>query len=168
MDTYYLFLSLVFIKLNIFLPDFDLSRINSSLDLQGLILFGKPLWDWIALLVAPVLLTIFGLALQGILKRQDEIRRRLDELRSESNLQNASMRQYFDQIVSLIKNQDSISFTPKDYMLAKALTATLLKKLSPENKEEVLFFLTGQSEVLSGSRLRSRPSRIVYPGACEG
>ena len=28
--------------------------------------------------------------------------------------------------------------------------------------------LTGQSEVLSGSRLRSRPSRIVYPGVCEG
>ena len=29
-------------------------------------------------------------------------------------------------------------------------------------------FGTGQSEVLSGSRLRSRPSRIVYPGVCEG
>jgi tetratricopeptide (TPR) repeat protein len=27
---------------------------------------------------------------------------------------------------------------------------------------------SGQSEVLSGSRLRSRPSRIVYPGVCEG
>ena len=32
----------------------------------------------------------------------------------------------------------------------------------------LLKYWTGQSEVLSGSRLRSRPSRIVYPGVCEG
>ena len=29
-------------------------------------------------------------------------------------------------------------------------------------------YITGQSQVLLGSRFRSRPSRIVYPGVSEG
>ena len=119
------------------LPIFNLSELNNSLNLQNLILFGKPLWDWISLLGAPIILTIFGFTIQGILKQQDERRRKLDESINETYLQNEAIRQYLDQVMPLFSRIDS----KENFIAIKVLTTTALKRLNLEKREEILFFL---------------------------
>jgi hypothetical protein len=126
---------------------------------------GKPVWDWLQLLVVPLMLALITVVFtwqqnvrQNELEDQrTEAERRLEEQRT----QDAALQAYLDQMSTLLIEND-LRTAPGDSevrTLARARTLTVLSSLGPEDKPSVLQFLYE-----SGLILRQGPGTHVGPG----
>jgi hypothetical protein len=111
---------------------------------------GKPLWDWIGLLIVPfmlALITVLFTVLQEI--RQD----RIEDRRAESALeieeqraQDVALQDYRDQMGNLLVNKDRPLRQSKEgdevRTLARARTVTVLERMDPSRKGQIVRFLS--------------------------
>jgi uncharacterized protein YjbI with pentapeptide repeats len=116
---------------------------------------GKTLWDWLQLLSAlaiPVVLAGIGVWFTA---QQDARQLNIEEQRA----QDAALQAYLDQIGRLMLEKDlrNSEGDSEARTLAQARTLTVLRRLDPERKAEVVRFLGGADLV---QRLDERPPII--------
>jgi uncharacterized protein YjbI with pentapeptide repeats len=120
----------------------------------------KPLWEWLGLLIVPVVLAIGGYLFNS---SQNQATQRAAERRA----QNEAMQAYLDQIGQLLLEKDLRSSVENGggssgeaRVLARARTLSVLRTLNPERKTNVVLFLQ-EASVIQGSPLDSDPEPII-------
>jgi uncharacterized protein YjbI with pentapeptide repeats len=108
---------------------------------------GKTLWDWLQLLIVPVVLSLITVAFalwQDI--RQDQIENKRAKAERELAVQRAqdeALQAYFDQMSTLILEKDLRHADVRDEAptVARARTLAVLVRLDPSRKAAVIQFL---------------------------
>ena len=102
----------------------------------------KTIWDWLELLIVPLVLVLIGLVFSV---QQDARQQRFENERAESEreleeqrAQDLVLQAYLDQMSTLLLEDLG---NPKVRTLARARTLTVLRRLDPSRKEEVMQFL---------------------------
>ena len=104
---------------------------------------GKTVWDWLQLLIIPLVLVVIGLAFdirqQGIEDRRAERERELEKQRA----QDEALQAYLDQMSTLLLEKDLRNSEEDSEVrtLARARTLTVLEGLDPSRKSLVIQFL---------------------------
>jgi len=135
---------------------------------------GKTVWDWLELLVVPLVLALITLVITVVFTWQQNVRQNeLEDRRAQQaqkienqRAQAEALQAYLDQMSALLLDKnlggsDSTSGaqTSEVRQLARARTLTLLTRLGPEDKASVLQFVYE-----SGLILRKGPGTSVVPG----
>lgn len=115
----------------------------------------KTLWDWMQLLLVPVMLAIGGFWLNQLQKgreeRATEQRDKVEREIAEDNQQEAALQSYLDKIGELLlREQEHLGSSPGNPQvenIARARTVTALPILNPARRVSLLRFL-GQAGVL--------------------
>jgi len=123
----------------------------------------KTIWDWLELLIVPLVLILIGLAFsvqQEARQQQFEDERAATERElEEQRAQDLALQAYLDQMSLLLLEDLS---DPKLRTLARARTLTVLRRLDANRKEEVMRFLS-EADLVSGDR--GKDPVIVLNGA---
>jgi multidrug efflux pump subunit AcrA (membrane-fusion protein) len=131
---------------------------------------GKTVWDWMALLIVPLVLVVIGLVftlLQDARQQEIEDRRAQDAQKienqraeaerelAEQRAQDEALQAYLDQMSQLMLERKLLEAEPGDpvHTLAQARTSTVILRLDAEHNESVARFL-----IDSGLALRSKAS----------
>jgi uncharacterized protein YjbI with pentapeptide repeats len=107
----------------------------------------KTLWDWVNLLVLPILLSLGGIWFTGQQnKNQDEAeaqRAQVERHIQEQNTQDSALQAYLDQMSTLLLTKDLRESEDDSEVrtLARARTLTVLGRLDPSRKTVVMSFL---------------------------
>jgi uncharacterized protein YjbI with pentapeptide repeats len=130
---------------------------------------GKTLWDWLQLLVVPIMLLIITLTFSfqqnarqnAIEEQRAQVDREIEEQRSQS----AALQAYLDQMTQLMleRNLREADQDSEVRTMARVRTLTVLASLDPARRKEVLRFLyeaqlldrSGPVVELSGADLQS-------------
>jgi uncharacterized protein YjbI with pentapeptide repeats len=125
---------------------------------------GKTVWDWMGLLIVPLVLVVIGLVFtmlqdarqQDLENQRAEQAQKLENQRAEAerelavqNAQDEALQAYLDQMGTLLLERDLRSSTKDNATedsqeartLARARTLTVLSRLDPSRKTAVLQFL---------------------------
>ena len=108
---------------------------------------GKTLWDWLQLLIVPVVLSLITVVFawqQDI--RQDQIeskRANAEQELVEQRTQDEALQAYLDQMSTLLIEKDlrSSALDSEVRSLARTRTLTVLRRLDPGHKADVMYFL---------------------------
>jgi uncharacterized protein YjbI with pentapeptide repeats len=124
----------------------------------------KTLWDWMDLLIIPILLGLIGFGLQGIERgkadEQAQVERERTEKQAETEREIAAdnrceqaMQTYFDRMDELLLEKGLGGENPNDEVKAVARNRTLsvLRRLDPDRKGQVVKFLS-ESGLILGSK----------------
>jgi hypothetical protein len=117
---------------------------------------GKTAWDWLDLLIVPMMLALFAgffTTFQLLYQTwQEEAREhavinetaRFQQFIEQSRSQEASLQNYLDLITNLLVEHHLGDNNPDDEVtaLARAQTLSMLRKLDPEGKRTIVLFLT--------------------------
>jgi hypothetical protein len=97
---------------------------------------GKSIWDWLQLLIVPIVLATIGL---WFTQQQDARQRELEEQRA----QDLALQSYLDQMSNLLleRNVRESEQGSEARTLARARTLTILPRLDPSRKTAVMQFL---------------------------
>jgi hypothetical protein len=97
---------------------------------------GKTVWDWLQLLIVPLALAVVGLWFT------DQQNARQEEIEAQ-RAQAAALQAYLDQMSSLMLKEDLLtaSVPSEERTLARARTRSVLARLDPERKDDVVLFL---------------------------
>src|SRR5215208_4118426 len=135
---------------------------------------GKTVWDWLELLVVPLVLALITLVITVVFTSQQNVRQNeLEDRRAQQaqkienqRAQAEALQAYLDQMSALLLDKNlggsdssSGAQTSEVLQLARARTLTVLSELGPEDKASVLQFLYE-----SGLILRMGPGTSVVPG----
>src|SRR5215203_277575 len=109
----------------------------------------KTVWDWLQLLIVPVVLAIvtvvFTLYQEGRQSRIEQQRAQNALQVAEERAQDAALQEYLDQMGSLLLNKDRPLRQSKEgaevRTLARARTLTILERMNPSRKRQVIEFL---------------------------
>ena len=109
---------------------------------------GKTLWDWLQLLIVPVVLSLITVVFawqQDI--RQDQIenkRAKAERELAEQRAQDEALQAYLNEMSTLILEKDLRHAVAGDEMptVARARTLTVLERLDPSRKTAVIQFIT--------------------------
>src|SRR5215208_1265471 len=109
----------------------------------------KTVWDWMQLLIVPVVLAIvtivFTVYQEGRLSRIEQQRAQNALQVAEERAQAAELQDYLDQMGSLLLNKDRPLRQSKERdevrTLARARTLTILERMNPSRKRQVIQFL---------------------------
>lgn len=121
---------------------------------------GKTLWDWMELLIVPVVLAVGAYLFNRAERRADRLR---EEERAEvefklafENAQEARLQNYLDQMTNLILDKNLLNSKPGDEIrdIARAHTISVLNVLDGTRKATVLEFLH-KSKLISGEAVIS-------------
>jgi hypothetical protein len=132
---------------------------------------GKTLWDWMGLLIVPVVLSLITVVFawqQDI--RQDQIedkRAKAERELAKERAQDEALQAYLDQMSGLLLERD-LRTSEKDSevrTLARARTLTALKRLDPSRKTVVMQFLV-EADLVQG--VDGREPVISLSGADRG
>jgi uncharacterized protein YjbI with pentapeptide repeats len=93
--------------------------------------WGKPAWDWMELLIVPVMLLLITVAFTW---QQNSRQEAIEEQRA----QDLALQGYLDQMGTLMLEDLS---DPKVQTVMRARTLTVLRRLEPSHKREVMQFL---------------------------
>jgi uncharacterized protein YjbI with pentapeptide repeats len=144
---------------------------------------GKTFWNWLELLIVPVVLVVIGFlfTMQQDARQQEIENRRAESERelAEQRAQDEALQAYLDQMSTLLleKNLRASEEGSEVRTLARARTLTVLERMEAERKREVVQFLAeaelvqsaGNGEpiiALSGADLyRAFLSGIDFSGA---
>jgi uncharacterized protein YjbI with pentapeptide repeats len=134
----------------------------------------KTLWDWLQLLIVPIVLSLITVAFtwqqnarqQEAEERRAEVERQIEEHRADD----AALQAYLDQIGTLLiqrdlrhSTEDNATEDSKEARtLARARTLTVLSRIDPTRKTEVMQFLI-EAELVQ--RVHSRFPVISLSGA---
>ncbi len=109
---------------------------------------GKALWDWLQLLIIPIVLAIGGFWLNQIQKgREERATQQQAELEREitaDNQREAALQAYIDKISELLLHEHLAELKPEYEgvrMIARVRTLTVLRRLDPDRKGSLLQFL---------------------------
>jgi uncharacterized protein YjbI with pentapeptide repeats len=106
---------------------------------------GASLWDWLDLLIVPLMLGIGGIWFQRAQRTREvemENRQRQRELEIEDQrAQDAALQAYLDQMGVLLVERDLLEALHGPSTLARAYTLTILERLDPDRKRIVVRFL---------------------------
>jgi len=108
---------------------------------------GKTLWDWLQLLIIPVILVIAGFWLNQIQKgREQRITQQQADLEhklTRDNQQETSLQAYIDKMSELLLKENLRESKPEDEVrkIARVRTLSVLSRLDPIRKRNVLQFL---------------------------
>jgi uncharacterized protein YjbI with pentapeptide repeats len=133
----------------------------------------KTLWDWLQLLIVPIVLSLITVAFtwqQNARQQEAEERRaKVDRQIEEHRADDAALQAYLDQIGTLLIKRD-LRYSTEDNAteeskeartLARARTLTVLARLDPTRKTEVMRFLIEAKLV---QRIRTGPPAISITG----
>jgi len=119
----------------------------------------KTLWDWLQLLVIPVVLAVAGYRFNSAQQRRaneraDELERRADE-RAHNKEQETILQTYLDQMKDLLLHENLLEpHNEKVRRVARVQTSTTLRRLDKQRNKIVVGFLYG-------SRLIDKDDTIV-------
>src|SRR5438270_2988234 len=108
---------------------------------------GKTLWDWLQLLILPILFVIGGFWLNQIQKSREE---RTTEQRAQTELEiaadnqrEAALQDYIDKMAELLLDKHLRESQPDDEVqtIARVRTLTVLQRLDEIRKRSLLQFL---------------------------
>jgi uncharacterized protein YjbI with pentapeptide repeats len=108
---------------------------------------GKTVWDWMDLLIVPLVLVVIGLGFTMLLDaRQQDLENQRAEAERELAVQRAqdeALQAYLDQMNTLLleKNLRESEEDSEARTLARARTLTVLGRMDPSRKEAVMQFL---------------------------
>jgi uncharacterized protein YjbI with pentapeptide repeats len=124
---------------------------------------GKTVWDWLDLLLVPLILGIAAVGLTAWFNAQQDARQNAIEERraeaerelAEQRAQDEALQAYFDQMSTLLLEKDLRSSEENSEVrtLARARTLTVLRRLDPDRKGSVVQFLHEASLI--------QPSQLV-------
>jgi hypothetical protein len=133
---------------------------------------GKTVWDFLQLLIVPLMLVAIGLVFS---LQQDARQQRLEDQRAEAErelaeqrAQDEALQAYLDQMSALLLEKDLLKArgNPRSEVitLARARTLTVLGRLDPSRKTQVMRFLM-EAELVGGAVEFRRPmtSTIIPP-----
>ncbi len=109
---------------------------------------GKTVWDWLDLLIVPLMLALITIAFawQQDARQNDIEDRRADAERklAEQRAQDEALQAYLDQMSTLMLEKDlrESEVNSEVRTLARARTLTVLERLDPTRKTEVIRFLS--------------------------
>jgi hypothetical protein len=97
---------------------------------------GKTFWDWLQLLIVPLVIALLGVVFTV---QQDARQQELQE----QNAQDAALQAYLEQMNHLLLEKDlrDSDVDSEVRVLARAQTLTVLEQLDPEGRSQVLRFL---------------------------
>jgi uncharacterized protein YjbI with pentapeptide repeats len=108
---------------------------------------GKTVWNWLELLIVPLALAVIGL---WFTTQQETRQQQIENQRAEAErelaqqrAQDESLQAYLDQMSTLMLEKDLRNSEEDSEVrtLARARTLTVLKRLDPSRKEEIMNFL---------------------------
>jgi hypothetical protein len=108
---------------------------------------GKPVWDWMQLLIVPVVLALvtvaFTLYQEGRQTRIENRRAGAERELAEQRAQDGALQAYLDQMSQLLLDRKLLEAEQGAplYTLAQARTSTLILRLDAEHNESVTRFL---------------------------
>jgi uncharacterized protein YjbI with pentapeptide repeats len=129
---------------------------------------GKTLWDWLQLLIVPVVLSLITVAFAW---QQDARQQRIEDQRAEAErelavqrAQDEALQAYLDQLSSLLLERDLRTSKEDSEVrtLARARTLTVLGRLDPSRKTAVMQFLA-EAKLLQ--KVEGRGAIITFSGA---
>jgi uncharacterized protein YjbI with pentapeptide repeats len=126
---------------------------------------GKTVWDWMALLIVPLVLVVIGLVFTMLqdARQQDLENQRAEAERelAEQRAQDEALQAYLDQMSELILERNLLESEAGDptYTLAQARTSTVILRLDAEHNESVTRFLSD-----SGLAVRGKASAKLLEG----
>jgi pentapeptide repeat protein len=105
---------------------------------------GKPVWDWMQLLIVPLAVAVIGILFTW---QQDVRQQEIEDQRS----QDAALRAYLEQMNQLLLERDlrGSEEGSEERILARAQTLTVLDELDPSRREQVMRFLM-EAELVQG------------------
>jgi hypothetical protein len=117
--------------------------IRLSRDWQWMGFSDKPLWDWLQLLIVPVVLTVGGL---WFASQQEERQQDIEDER----VQAIAYQAYIDQMSHLL-TEENLSESPEDEvrMVARAQTLNVLGAVEGDRKMHILQFLA-ENDLVQG------------------
>src|SRR5215203_4936209 len=138
---------------------------------------GKTVWDWMALLIVPLVLVVIGLVFtmlqdarqQDIEDRRAQQAQKIENQRAaaerelaERRAQDEALQAYLDQMSQLMLERKLLEAEPGDpvHTLAQARTSTAILRLDAEHNESVTHFL-----ITSGLSVRSEASARLLRGS---
>lgn len=143
-------LSLAVLTAVIFLDQFIRCNLVTVTDVKQCTLLGQSTWEWLKLLVGPVIATIGGIFLNQYFKTRDNKRREQEKRIEEDRLRQNALVSYFDQMTQLFlsenwpksssKTKTTLTSSPI-IALAKARTFSLLNNLDSKRKGSLILFL---------------------------
>src|SRR5919107_2420762 len=116
---------------------------------------GKTVWNWMELLIVPLALAVIGLAFSV---QQDARQQRVENQRAEAErelavqrAQDEALQAYLDQMSTLMLEKDLRNSEADSEVrtLAQARTLTILERVNPDRKAEVMQFLVEASLIQS-------------------
>ena len=109
-------------------------------------LHGKTFWDWLELLIVPLVLALIGIVFTV---QQDARQQQLED----QSAQNAALQTYLDQMNRLLleKGLRDSAEGSEVRTLARAQTLTVLEALDPDRRSQVLRFLM-EAELIQGTK----------------
>ncbi|NMB86861.1 MAG: pentapeptide repeat-containing protein [Chloroflexi bacterium] len=124
----------------------------------------KTLWDWMELLIIPIVLTVGGFFFNWAEKRNDQSVAKQkfedEQKNSQDQQQETALKNYLDRLTVLLLDKglaNAQNDTAKDHLsvknsciIARTLSLTTLKKLNPERKQSLLLFLY-EAKLISGN-----------------
>jgi len=144
---------------------------------------GKTVWDWMDLLIVPLVLVVIGLGFtmlqdarqQDLENQRTEQAQKLENQRAEAEqdlaeqrAQDEALQAYLDQMSSLILDKDRPLHQTQEgdavRILARARTLTILTRLDPSRKTAVMQFLL-EMNLIEGREgpTQPRPAKLVKP-----
>jgi hypothetical protein len=111
---------------------------------------GKTIWDWLELLIVPLVLSVTAFLLNRSLKENEQ-------LIAEDNLLEAELQSYFESISKWLIEKDLRKAAPDSdlCLMSRALTLRVFRRLDDQRKKALLLFLceadliTGDAPVIS-------------------
>jgi uncharacterized protein YjbI with pentapeptide repeats len=127
----------------------------------------KTIWDWVSLLLLPIVLTVGGLIFTG---RQEERQQELEDQRAARELhladqvaQDKALQAYLDQMSELIQAHDLLACENacwETIALAQARTETVMQRLDADHNRSVVRFLNGADLLGKEDLLGDDPSAL--------
>ena len=144
---------------------------NNWFDLERK-LWNKTIWDWIGLLVAPIVLALAGFFIRQLLEKQEVERRELSEKQEDERRKHEALKDYLDDITALFlsdnweravqekhkyqesKSTDDKVSNQKVFAIAKARTLAALNELNGKRQMQLIQFLSESCELVN----------FIFPG----
>jgi hypothetical protein len=125
---------------------------------------GKTVWDWLQLLIVPIMLSLITLAFTW---QQDVRQQRIEDSRAErarkieeQRAQQATLQAYLDQMGTLLLDRDLHGADEDSDVrrLARARTLVVLDALGPDRQNKVFRFLSETELIQAGTGIGHRSS----------
>jgi hypothetical protein len=117
---------------------------------------GKTLWDWMQLLIVPIVLAVGGFWLNQIQKSREEStterRAKAEQKITEDNQREAALQDYIDSMSELLLHEHLRESQPRDEVrkIARVRTLTLLTRLDGARKGSLIHFLYESDLIAKG------------------